>query len=288
MRADADEAARRFAAESVWEPAAVLMQGVARFLAGDLDGGDTCLSDAASVEEADDAPGVVSVALCQRSLVAMARSEWSRARDFAGRAHNVVRRAGRQDYYATPLVCAVQARTALHQGDVSTARQMLVTAQRLRPLLTYALPHFAVQARIELARAHLSLSDPVGAWTLMREVDELLRRRHDLGNLTSEAAAFRARLSEEHGPGVPGVSALTTAELRLLPMLASHLSFPQIGAELFLSPHTVKSEAMSIYRKLGVSSRAQAVTRSRELRLLPGDDRSFIPSRGLNSPGHEM
>jgi LuxR family maltose regulon positive regulatory protein len=156
----------------------------------------------------------------------------------------------------------------------------LVTAQRLRPLLTYALPHFAVQARIELARVHLALSDPVGAWTLMREVDELLRHRPDLGNLTSEAAAFRAQLAEERGPGVPEASALTAAELRLLPMLASHMSFPQIGAELFLSRHTVKSEAISIYRKLVVSSRAQAVARSRELGLLPADDRPFIPLRG--------
>jgi LuxR family maltose regulon positive regulatory protein len=51
-------------------------------------------------------------------------------------------------------------------------------------------------------------------------------------------------------------------------MLATHLSFPEIGAGLFLSPHTVKSQAMSIYRKLGASSRSQAVARSRELGLL--------------------
>jgi len=51
-------------------------------------------------------------------------------------------------------------------------------------------------------------------------------------------------------------------------VLASQLSFPEIGAKLFLSRHTVKSEAISIYRKLGVSSRAQAVVRSRELGLL--------------------
>ena len=270
MRADADEAARLFAAESVPAPAAALMQGVARVLSGDLDGGDASLGDAASVAEVTGAPGVAAVALCERSLVAMARGEWSRAEVLAARARTVVRGAGTQEYYATPLVCAVHARTALHRGDVSTARQELVSAQRLRPLLTCALPHFAVQARIELARVHLALSDPAGAWTLMREVDELLRCRPDLGSLVGEAEAFRARLSEEHGPGVPGISALTAAELRLLPTLASHLSFPQIGAELFLSPHTVKSEAISIYRKLGVSSRAQAVARSRELGLLPG------------------
>jgi LuxR family transcriptional regulator, maltose regulon positive regulatory protein len=280
MHADADEAARRFAAQSVWEPAAALMQGVARVLSGDLDGGDACLRDAANVRDETGAAGVVTVALCERSLVAMARGEWGRAEVFAGRACTVVRRAGKLGYYATPLVCAIHARTALHRGDLSAARQELVTAQRLRPLLTYALPHFAVQARIELARVHLALSDPAGAWTLMREVDELLRHRPGLGSLTDEAAAFRARLSEEHGLGVPGVSALTAAELRLLPMLASHLSFPQIGAELFLSRCTVKSEAVSIYRKLRVCSRAQAVVRSRELGLLPGDDRYFIPSRG--------
>ena len=270
MRADADEAARLFAAESVPEPAAALMQGIARVVSGDLDGGDASLEEAASVAEVTGAPDVAAVALCERSLVAMARGEWGRAQVLAGRARTVLRQAGIEEYYATPLVCAVHARIALHRGDSSTARQELVSAQHLRPLLTYAQPHFAVQARIELARAHLALSDPAGAWTLMREVDELLRCRPDLGSLVGEAEAFRARLSEEHGPGVPGISALTAAELRVLPMLASHLSFPQIAAEMFLSPHTVKSEAISIYRKLGVSSRAQAVARSRELGLLPG------------------
>ncbi len=269
MRADADEAARRFAAESIWEPAVALMQGVAQVLSGDLDGGEASLKEAVSVADVTGAPDVAAVALCERSLVAMARDDWSSAQVLTEQARTVVRRAGMREYYATSLVCAVQARTALHRGDVSAARQELVTAHRLRPLLSRALPHFAVQARLELARVHLALSDPAGAWTLMREVDELLRRRPGLGNLVSDATAFRARLAEEHDPGVPGVSALTTAELRLLPMLASHLSFPQIAAELFLSPNTVKSEAISIYRKLRVSSRAQAVVRSRELGLLP-------------------
>jgi len=54
----------------------------------------------------------------------------------------------------------------------------------------------------------------------------------------------------------------------------------QIAEQMFLSPHTVKSTAISIDRKLGVCSRAQAVARSRELGLLPDEDRSFIPSGG--------
>jgi LuxR family maltose regulon positive regulatory protein len=50
--------------------------------------------------------------------------------------------------------------------------------------------------------------------------------------------------------------------------LSTHLPVQEIAAELFLSPHTVKSEMKSIYRKLGATTRTQAVTRSRELGLL--------------------
>ena len=79
MRADADEAVRRFAAGSFVTPAPALMQGIARILCGDLDGGDLSLEDAVSVGEKADAPDDLAVALCERSLVAMARSQWDRA-----------------------------------------------------------------------------------------------------------------------------------------------------------------------------------------------------------------
>jgi LuxR family maltose regulon positive regulatory protein len=74
-------------------------------------------------------------------------------------------------------------------------RQELVNAQRLRPELTYALPHLAVQARIELTRVHVALADLAGAKTLMREADELLRRRPGLGTLVGQARALRTQLS---------------------------------------------------------------------------------------------
>jgi LuxR family maltose regulon positive regulatory protein len=200
----------------------------------------------------------------------MARSEWDRAEVLAEKARAVLRQAGIEESFATPLICALRARAAMHRGDVPAACRELVSAQRLRPLLTYALPYLAVQARIELARVHLALADQPGARTLMREVDDLLRRRPDLGTLVGEAEALRVQLSRERGSGVPGASALTAAELRLLPLLSTHLSFPEIGEELFLSRHTIKSQANAIYRKLGASSRTQAVSRSRELGLLGG------------------
>jgi LuxR family maltose regulon positive regulatory protein len=270
MRADADEAAHRFAVQGIVTAGPALLQGVAGILAGDLDEGDAFLKDAVTVGENTGAHEVLAAALGQRSLLAMKRGEWKRAHALAEQAGTVLRQAGIEASYVTPLVCAAQARSALHRGDIPAARQQLINAQRLRSLQTYAIPHVALQTRIELTRAHLTLADPAGARTLMREIDELLKRRPGLGTPAGEAVALRAQLSKERGPGTPAASALTAAELRVLPMLATHLSFPEIGAEMFLSPHTVKSQAMSIYRKLGASSRNQAVTRSRELGLLEG------------------
>ena len=104
----------------------------------------------------------------------------------------------------------------------------------------------------------------------MQEIDDVLNRRPDLGTLVGQAQALRAQLSADLASSIPGPSSLTSAELRVLPMLTTHLSLPEIGAELCLSPHTVKSQAVSIYRKLGTRSRSQAVARARELGLLDG------------------
>jgi LuxR family transcriptional regulator, maltose regulon positive regulatory protein len=268
MRADADEAVRRFAALTFVTPAPAILQGIARLLCGDLDGGDTSLEDGFLVAEKVGAHEDCALALCERSLVAMARGEWDQAEVLAGQARTALHGAGIEESYATPLVMAVRARTAMHRGDVPAARQELASAQRLRPLLTYALPYFAVQARIELARVHLALADLAGARTLMREIDELLGRRPSLGTLAGQAQTLRAQLAKEHSSSTPGASALTGAELHLLPLLCTHLSFPEIAAQMFLSPNTIKSQANSIYRKLGVSTRSQAVARSRDLGLL--------------------
>jgi LuxR family transcriptional regulator, maltose regulon positive regulatory protein len=56
---------------------------------------------------------------------------------------------------------------------------------------------------------------------------------------------------------------LTTAELRVLRFLPSHLSFREIADRLYVSPNTVKTHVRGIYRKLGVTSRGNAVDRAR-------------------------
>ena len=53
-----------------------------------------------------------------------------------------------------------------------------------------------------------------------------------------------------------------------MPYLRTHLSFREIGERLYVSPHTVKSQAMAVYRKLNVTSRSGAVERAGDLGLL--------------------
>jgi LuxR family maltose regulon positive regulatory protein len=65
-----------------------------------------------------------------------------------------------------------------------------------------------------------------------------------------------------------GASSLTTAELRLLPLLSTHMSLGQISDRHVVSRNTIKSQVTSIYRKLGASTRAEAVRRAREAGLL--------------------
>ena len=161
------------------------------------------------------------------------------------------------------------ARVALHGGDVARGQDYVARASRLRHLLTHALPVVSVQALLEMARCYLALADAAGARAVLRQLADILRQRPDLGNLVEQADDLRSQLAKIR-EGSPGASSLTTAELRLLPLLTTHLTFPAIGERLYLSRHTVKTQAISVYRKLGVSSHSEAISRMQELGLLTG------------------
>jgi LuxR family transcriptional regulator, maltose regulon positive regulatory protein len=268
MRADAELAATTLAPRSFWRITSMMYQAAAHLMAGDLDRADVLFEAVVSEGQAGRIMFGPCIALAERSLLAIARDDWDLGKRYLSEARSLAREGKLEDYPPATILYAVAARMALHEADRLRAEAELTRAQRLRPGLTYAVPHMAVQARIELARCYLALSDFGAARTLLREADEILVRRPRLGVFVRQAGDLRAELSRARGSSAPGASALTTAELRLLPMLSTHLSFPEIAAEMFLSRHTVKAEAMSIYRKLGASSRSQAVGRARELALL--------------------
>src|SRR5262249_28682828 len=95
-----------------------------------------------------------------------------------------------------------------------------------------------------------------------------LTHRPALGTLTVEVAEFRRLLGATVTATATGRLPLTPAELRLLPYLQTHLTASGIAEQLFVSSHTVKAEVKSIYPKLGVSSRPDAVQKATAIGLL--------------------
>jgi LuxR family maltose regulon positive regulatory protein len=266
MRSDAEFAVRTLARTSSHRPNAQMLLGIATLLGGDVDEADDLLSDV--VEEGVElhAPDIAAVALAARAAIAIEREAWTGAEELVDRSIALVHRSHANGYLPRAFVYAIAARVAQHRGDVERADELLTRAHRLRMRLTHALPYIAVQTRLELARADLTRADTGEAETLSVEIEALLRRQPELGVLRAQADALRMHL-EAIRAEAPATSTLTTAELRVLPYLETHLSFREIGRRLYVSPHTVKSHAMAIYRKLSVSSRVEAAERVHELGL---------------------
>jgi LuxR family maltose regulon positive regulatory protein len=82
-------------------------------------------------------------------------------------------------------------------------------------------------------------------------------------------AALEVRATQRDSSRSRGVlpEPVTTAELRILQLLPTS-TYLQMAATLFISRNTVKSHLRSIYQKLGVSSRSEAIERAVEFRLL--------------------
>lgn len=63
------------------------------------------------------------------------------------------------------------------------------------------------------------------------------------------------------------VEPLTRREKVVLARLSEHTTLEELAAELFVSRNTVKSQVRSVYRKIGVSTRAEAVAWAKEAGL---------------------
>jgi LuxR family maltose regulon positive regulatory protein len=269
MRRDARIAWEELSPASPYRATMLYTEGVSYLLEDDLARAEPILAHALDVAAHVGAPPLTALILAERCSAAAQRNSWSEVTSLARRAITIVQTGHFADYFTSALVYAWAARAALHQGNVSEGRFYLGRAARLRPLLTYMLPVVSVQALLEMAHSYITLADPAGAAAVLTQADRILKQRPDLGVLPQRAAELRATLATIKA-GVVGPSALTAAELRLVPLLPTHLPFPEIAAQMYLSPHTIKSQAMSIYRKLGATTRTQAVTRARELGLLEG------------------
>jgi LuxR family transcriptional regulator, maltose regulon positive regulatory protein len=276
--ADAHLALEQFDPGSGWRPSALLIRGVAHALLGATDRARADLAEAVDTGLASGATDDTFAALAELALLAMRQGAWGDAGRYARQAKALVEETRLDDYAASAIVHVAVARVALHEGRQSDAHAALTRAHRLRPLLDHGLPWLTLQVGLELTRAHLVLGEVVAARTVLTESERVLERRPDVGSLAKEVRELRERVAATSGSAVSSAMSLTAAELRLLPYLATHLSYPEIGERLFISRHTVKAEATSIFRKLRASSRSEAIDRAVEVGLL---ESSIYPPRAI-------
>ena len=262
-----------------WRPAAVLGRAAALLLAGDTQRAESELVLAIELATAAGANELTILGLCLRSLLAVGENERSDAEAFAAEAASVSTVEPPAQSLVALLLEAVGARNAARRGDLEDATAALERADQLLPVATPAVPWLAAYALLELARVRLALADPDGARELLRRVSDIFRVRPRLGVLVQHNAELDRNTHALSQPEGRWASSLTPAEQRLLPLLATHLSFREIGERLFVSRNTVKTQAIAVYRKFGVTSRSAAIERAVALGLI--DEAAAVPHEGL-------
>jgi LuxR family maltose regulon positive regulatory protein len=281
MLVAAERALDDLPSDDPWRPHGLLLLGTAHVLLGEPERADAIFSRAVHASRRLAATDTLVLALTQRALLANDQAERVRAGQLLDAASEAARQDGVDAYPTTALTLAACARFELLHGHSPEAFSALQRAGRLATALGRCLPWLAVQIRLELAHAYVTLRDPAAAREVLSELDDLLATGPSLGCLARRRDALAAEVRE-----LPSVAAgrsvgLTAAELRLVPMLATHLSFREIGARFFLSRNTVKTQAISVYRKLGASSRSEAVVQATSLGLIdPGADTDSLIQSG--------
>jgi LuxR family transcriptional regulator, maltose regulon positive regulatory protein len=154
------------------------------------------------------------------------------------------------------------------QGHLREARSELEQALEIRRKSPGISPWPKLESLLRLVPVLAGLGERTGAAALVGEARQLL------DSLPDGADAQRARLAQlerrlvaRPRPLVSG-EPLTERERDVLRMLQGTLSLRGIGRELYLSPNTIKTHTRTLYRKLDVSDRQEAVARGRELGLI--------------------
>jgi LuxR family maltose regulon positive regulatory protein len=213
-------------------------------------------------------PATHAHCLAQLALLDMDEGALSQG---AARVEHALRLVDRYTLGERPAMALAYATAALsyaRQGRTADARTATKHGLWLLEKLTGVGPALIADTSLSLARASLLLGDVSTARMLVREAHRILARYPDSGLLPRQLAEVERMTDASAVPVGLAATPLTPAEMRVLRYLPTHLSFEAIAEELIVSRNTVKTQAIAAYRKLGVSSRADAVEQARELGLL--------------------
>jgi LuxR family transcriptional regulator, maltose regulon positive regulatory protein len=267
MLEDADSAYQLFPEDDPWRSLCCLLIGAARHLEGARDRAFGWLEEGAR-RGAVQAPSIRALCLAQLAMLAVDEGDWANADAYAMRARGQIERFSALDYPMSALVLAVAAAAHAQAGRVDDAKIDARRATALAARLVDFAPWYEIEIRIVLARTALRLSDVAGARSQLGEASRLLRHCPDATVLHKWLEDLWIHADSARGHPNGDRWSLTTAELRVLQFLPTHLSFPQIAERLNVSANTVKTHTRAVYSKLDASSRAEAVAQARGAGLI--------------------
>jgi LuxR family transcriptional regulator, maltose regulon positive regulatory protein len=202
------------------------------------------------------------------ALVALDRGQLDTARIHAETAKSLLGDIGSSRSWIGAEASAALGSVNAAEGNLVQAEHELAHAERLFQDEVASVHHtwlLLLLARVRCRRGRLDAaeSELASARAAIRELGEGGRLRALADDVEAEIveAAARARSGEMLTPPSP-------AELEVLRLLATDLTAREIAAQLYLSANTVRSHTRALYRKLGVSTRADAVARAAKLGLL--------------------
>ena len=205
-------------------------------------------------------------ALAHRALIRLARGAVAEATTAAESACSLSDETGLETVFVTALAHGAGAAVKLAAGDIPAADAHLDAAQVPMAGVSAAMPIDAMHTRIVLADAAIRLGRLSEAAGYVDDATRTGQRYRDTGILATQLDALAERLNDADETAPVELSDREQAVLELMP---SELSIQQIADALYVSRETVKTHRRNIYRKLSVSSRADAVVAARQAGLLP-------------------
>jgi LuxR family transcriptional regulator, maltose regulon positive regulatory protein len=253
--------------DSPWRAVALATLGAARHFRGaPFDEVATLLEQAVAMAQSGANSMAVLRALGTLAAVAFAAGDLDGARRWVAAADRLRAQQSLEEYWMGSLATAVAGQLAADAGDLEQARERLQRAVVLalrgdaRPEHIYALA--------ALAPVQSTMGDPDAAAATLRSARLALRGSPSPGMFPHMLNDVDRRLRGRAASGPVAVEELSAREMSVLRLLGSELSIADIGQELFISRNTVKTHVRGIYRKLDADTRAAALARARELRLL--------------------
>ena len=218
-------------------------------------------------------PELAHIRLYCLSYMAFAAAEIGERRNahrWAFEALMLVEEAHLDEIAQSAIAHAAGALAHQQRGSHTEAAHQLEHVRRLRPLL-HGVTWLEADLALRCAEISLSLGDLAGALEFKLGANDALQGYPDAGTLPArlQGLSDRIRSGKDYE--------LTPAELRLIAFLPTHLSLQEIANRLHVSRPTVKTQVASIYDKLGVKTRSEAVEIIDQYSLGATDGRLTIP-----------